>query len=128
VFVIDPDESVRQALARLIDAEGMRARPCVSIDDLPDTDIGGHDVCVLVDCTCAPSWSRALEHRFAELSSRVPVVAIADSHDDTALRAARRIGAQSYFRKPIDGPALVDAVRWALGAGAPSDDRRGARR
>jgi DNA-binding response OmpR family regulator len=48
------------------------------------------------------------------LGAGVPIVAIGASDDPQARRLARRIGAQVFFRKPIDGSALVDAVHWAL--------------
>jgi CheY-like chemotaxis protein len=33
---------------------------------------------------------------------------------DTNRQAAHRAGAAAFFRKPVDGEALVDAITWAV--------------
>jgi FixJ family two-component response regulator len=37
------------------------------------------------------------------------------AYDTTANRqAAHRAGAAAFFRKPVDGEALIDAITWAV--------------
>jgi DNA-binding response OmpR family regulator len=38
--------------------------------------------------------------------------------DDGTRRLARDLGAQAFFRKPVDGAALVDAIAWVTRADA----------
>jgi CheY-like chemotaxis protein len=35
---------------------------------------------------------------------------------------AKNVGAAAFFRKPVDGQALLDAVAWAAGGAADSPD------
>jgi hypothetical protein len=41
--------------------------------------------------------------------------------DDPTRREARQLGAKFFFRKPVDGQALIEAIEWAVSAdGGPS--------
>jgi DNA-binding response OmpR family regulator len=44
---------------------------------------------------------------------QLPVIAVSARDDEEARRAARDLGAQFFFRKPVDGQALLDAIHWA---------------
>ena len=36
--------------------------------------------------------------------------------DDAETRErARKLGAAAFFRKPVDGQALIDSIHWAMG-------------
>ncbi len=53
-----------------------------------------------------------------ELASRgisMPVIVVTADEDPETRVWARRMGAVAFFRKPVDGPALLDAIAWALG-------------
>ncbi len=44
----------------------------------------------------------------------MPVIAISASDDSQTRELAKRLGAAAFFRKPIDGQALLDAIWWAI--------------
>jgi CheY-like chemotaxis protein len=44
----------------------------------------------------------------------LPIIAVAASDDPETKANARKMKAVAFFRKPVDGPALIDAIRWAL--------------
>ena len=58
----------------------------------------------------------SIEELVIELDKReiqLPIIIIsADDSDDTRL-IARKVGAVGFFRKPVDGTALLDAIKWA---------------
>jgi FixJ family two-component response regulator len=47
----------------------------------------------------------------------VPVIVVSGDDDQATRRNAARMNAVSFFRKPVDGTALLDAVSWALKPG-----------
>jgi CheY-like chemotaxis protein len=51
-------------------------------------------------------------------SSEIPIVIITGNESPEVLEAARVAGANFVLSKPIGGPALVDAVRQAIGEDA----------
>jgi FixJ family two-component response regulator len=54
----------------------------------------------------------------AELASKsfsTPVIVVTADEDPDTRHQARQTGAVAFFRKPVDGPALLDAIAWAVG-------------
>ena len=49
VYIVDADDSVRQGLARLVDAAGLEARPCESTDALLGRGPAARRACALID-------------------------------------------------------------------------------
>jgi FixJ family two-component response regulator len=114
VFLVEGDASVQQALVRLMQAEGLAVRPFACVDDFLRVVPGTAPACAVIDVTVARGWTLEARRSLAALAATIPIVAIDASDEPGVRRVARRIGAQAYFRKPIDASALVDAVRWAL--------------
>jgi DNA-binding NarL/FixJ family response regulator len=42
------------------------------------------------------------------------LIVIAANDDPESRKQARAIKAKAFFRKPVDGTALLDAIRWSL--------------
>jgi FixJ family two-component response regulator len=115
VFLVDDDRSARSGLARLLRAAGHTVREFASANgflDALENDVCG---CVLVLDARMPGLSGAELH--AELEARdvdLPIIVItADDEPETRLEA-QKMKAVGFFRKPVDGPALLDAIDWAL--------------
>ena len=59
----------------------------------------------------------SVEELRAELDARnlsMPIIVVSADDGPETRRKAERIGAVGFFRKPVDGTALLDAVAWAL--------------
>lgn len=53
----------------------------------------------------------------AELNARgvrLPTIVVSADDDAETRRAAHKMNAASFFRKPVDGSALLDAIDWAV--------------
>jgi FixJ family two-component response regulator len=114
VYILDDDPSVRTALARLLKAAGMHAELFESPDDLFSHEAPPPHACVVADAgliatsvRCFMDWLKAREWE-------TPVILL--SAVDTALdRAmAKRAGAAAFFRKPVDGQALIDTIEFIV--------------
>jgi FixJ family two-component response regulator len=46
---------------------------------------------------------------------RIPVIAVSAFEGPETRGRTRDVGATAFFRRPVDGQALTDAVRWATG-------------
>jgi FixJ family two-component response regulator len=113
VFIVDDDPSVRKALSRLMKSAGIECGTFSSgqsfLASLKDEDRG----CVLLDYHMPGSDGPDVLKIMAE--TRVPVIMLS-AHDDPETRErARSLGAVAFFRKPVDGQALLDAIAWAMG-------------
>jgi FixJ family two-component response regulator len=116
VYVVDADAAVRQAMARLLDAAGLEARPCESFAGMPEDASGDAAGCILLDLSGATPSEEALRADLRGGRGAMPIIAMSARDDDRTRRLARDLGAQAFFRKPVDGAALVDAIAWVMRA------------
>jgi len=114
IFLVDDDLSARRAVARLLRTASHDVRDFASAQDFLDAldpDAAG---CIVLDARM-PGMSG--EELVVELNARdihLPII-IVTADDDTETRlAAQRMKASAFFRKPVDGTALLDAIEWAL--------------
>ena len=70
--------------------------------------------CLVLDSEAAALGHQGLLTGFEERGMRMPVIIISAGDHDQDRRAAHDLKAVGLFRKPVDGVALLDAVRWAL--------------
>ncbi len=64
----------------------------------------------------------------AELDSRgkdLPIIVITADDDMETRRQARAMKAVAFFRKPVDGTALLDAIAWAVRSTSASSNNIG---
>jgi len=112
--VVEDDDSMREALARLLVAAGFEPRAYASAEALLAAGAGGGAVCVVSDLRLPRMSGLAL---LAELRSRgesLPLVLIT-GHDVPGLREdALRRGAAAYLAKPFPGTTLLKAVQAAI--------------
>lgn len=115
VYVVDHDPSVRAALIRLLRSAGLETLGFGSVDELMHAGVDSRWACVVAESSSPGSAGIALPRRLAEAGRSIPVIVLAVAANGKSRAAARSAGAFSFFRKPVDGSALIDAVEWALG-------------
>ena len=114
VAVIDDEEPVRIALARLLRIHGLRVATFGSGESfllgLADCDPG----CALLDLQMPGLTGFDVLKRLNPGSGGLPVV-IMTAHDEPGLQETCMLrGAAAYLLKPLDGEALVQAISSAL--------------
>lgn len=116
VYIVDPDDSVRQGLARLVDSAGLESRPCDSIDAFLRQAPRPHAACALLDVSGERLREPAVRLQVRAMAAAMPVIALSASDDPETRRVARGLGAQAFFRKPVDAAALLDSIDWVTRA------------
>ena len=118
VFVLDDDPSARGGLARLLRTAGHDVRDFASANeflDALDPPISG---CLVLDARMPGLSGEELQEELKARGVDLPIIVVtADDNPETRQRALR-MGAVGFFRKPVDGPALLDAIRWAMRSNA----------
>jgi len=112
IYIVESDASVRQSLARLIQAVGLEPRPCDCLEDLLRQAAGAHDGCMLLDLSTPGLAEEALSSRIRQMAEKIPVIALSVRDDPAARSLARTLGAKAFFRKPVDSAALLDSIDW----------------
>jgi len=114
IHVVDDDDSVRQALQRLLVAAGHRVRTYASAGEFlldPPDDAPG---CLLLDLRMPGPSGLDLQDALERRGVRLPVI-FHTAHGDlpTGIRAMKA-GAVDFLTKPVERKPLLDAVARAL--------------
>ena len=114
VYVIDDDESVRRALGRLLSSADLDVETFSSADEFLNSPKQQRNCCIIIDIRMPGSTGFDLQQKLTASDIRIPVIVISASDDAQIRERARELGAVSFFRKPVDDQALLDAISWAI--------------
>ena len=99
---------------RLLGKAGCQARGFASAREFFDTSDPGASGCLVLDPNKpGMSWEGLLAELEA-LGARLPIIVLTADDDAGTRLKAKELKAVGLFHKPIDGPALLDAIGWAL--------------
>ena len=125
VYLIDDDESVRRALQRLLRSAGLDVRAFASAEEFLKMENFSQGACIVLDVQMRGLSGFDLQKTLASKNIRIPTIAVSALDDADTRERARLLGAVGFFRKPVDGQALIDAIHWAIGGAkhkpGPSD-------
>lgn len=114
IAIVDDEDSVRKALARLLRSAGMDVATFASGDSFLAA-VGNSPIdCVVLDLHMPQVSGFGVQLQLARLGKRAGVVVIT-GHDTPESRArAMAGGAATYLLKPIDEKVLLDAIDAAI--------------
>jgi len=115
VYLIDDDESVRRALQRLLRSAGFEVKAFSSGEAFLQSENLDVRACVVLDIRMPGLTGFDLQEKLASMGIRIPVITVSAFDDAETRERARKLGAVAFFRKPVDGQALIDAIHWATG-------------
>ena len=111
---MDDDASARRGLARLLRTAGYDVHAFASANeflDALDPQLWG---CLVLDARMPGLSGEELHEELKGQGVDLPIIVVTADDDPETRRRALRMGAAGFFRKPVDGTALLDAIRWAL--------------
>jgi FixJ family two-component response regulator len=117
VAVVDDEESVGRAVARLIRSAGLDAEVFASGEAFLSMLESGKPDCVLLDLHMPGISGFEVQARIAESRRRPPVVAVTGHDSPEARSRVMDAGASAYLRKPVEKSVLLAAIAAAIGAG-----------
>ena len=127
IAIVDDDLSVRRALHRLVQSAGYMVQTFASAREFLDSLPRGRAACLVLDIHLDGMSGFELQQRLVANGVGVPVIFIT-AHDDAPTRERiEKSGAVGHLWKPLEGQALLHAIRRAIGLdqgliGRPEDD------
>ena len=115
IAIVDDDESLRNSLLRLFRSVGYSVEGFESATDLLSSLPRCRPRCVILDLQLPGLSGVELLERFAKLADAPPVVVITGNDDPIVREQCIALGAQRYFRKPLDCDALLEAAGEIVG-------------
>jgi FixJ family two-component response regulator len=113
VFVVDGDESVRNALERVIGCAGWEPRTAASAQEFLAQERVTRSSCLLVELDLPGSSGLDLQQQVADRTD-MPVIFMSSRADIQATVRAMKGGAFEFLTKPVLPEVLLDAIRGAL--------------
>ena len=123
IFVVDDDLSARRALTRLLRTAGHDVHDFSSAQDFLaalGTDVSG---VVVLDVRMPGLSGEELVEELNERGIHLPIIIVTADDDAETRSKAQTMKATAFFRKPVDGTALLDAIEWALRENNASGNR-----
>lgn len=114
VFVVDDDISVRESLELLIAHEGWRPEMFSSAQAFLRRPAPPVPSCLILDVNLPDLNGLDLQTRLSVSPRIMPIIFITGHGDVPMSVRAMKAGALEFLTKPIDGDALLDAIRHAL--------------
>jgi FixJ family two-component response regulator len=114
VYVVDDDESMREAVGMLLRSVGLRVEVFASADQFlafPAPDVPS---CLILDVRLKGQSGLAVQEQIAAGELRVPIIFMT-AHGDIAMSVkAMKAGAMDFLAKPFRDQDMLDAVATAL--------------
>ena len=122
--MVDDDASARNGLARLLRTAGYDVRDFASADDFLeglDPDVSG---CLVLDARMPGLTGEELLVELNVRGIHLSIIVVTGDDDSETRKKAKMMKAAGFFRKPVDGPALLDAINWALQTDRPGNNHK----
>jgi len=120
VAVVDDDESFGKAVARMLRAAGFETILYPSAESfLVPTPLPAPD-CLVLDIQLSGMSGLDLRRRLTADGGTTPVIFVTALDEPAIREEAEQVGCANYFRKPVPGRLLVEAITHAVDSHLPS--------
>jgi len=114
VFVIDDDESIREALRSLIRSVGLSVETFASARDFLQSSRPDVASCLILDVRMPGLSGLDLQRDLADANIHIPIIFITGHGDIPMSVRAMKAGAVEFLTKPFRDQDLLDAIQQAL--------------
>src|SRR5215469_1976905 len=118
ISIVDDDESVREAIAGLMNWLGFDVQTFASAVEFLASPAIGDTSCVITDVQMPHMTGIELYQRLMALGHTIPTILITAYPNDMARDRALADGVVCYLSKPFDKDTLIDCVQTALDSSA----------
>ena len=110
IAVIDDDARVLESLANLLSSFGYTTQTYQSAEQFLKSGIPSQTSCIITDVEMRQMSGLGLLHFLKNSDCTVPVIIITGKPSERSEAFYLENGAVGFFRKPVDGEALVELI------------------
>ncbi len=114
VFIVDDDQSVRTALARLMRSAGLHAETFASAKEFLEREHPDGPGCMVLDLSMPGSTGLELQQDMAAADIDLPIVFLTGHGNVPSSVKALKSGAVDFLEKPVDEDRLLSAIKDAV--------------
>ncbi len=114
IYIIDDDQHIRRGFGMLLKSAGFECTSYGNAEEfLEQSKPVATDLIILDYHLPGITGCDLLEH-FLTIKLHIPVIIITAFEDKISRDCAKKYGALAYLRKPVDGEALVDLIKYSV--------------
>ena len=110
IAVVDDDLRVLESLVNLLASSGYKAESYCSAEQFLGSGGLSHTSCIITDMEMRQMSGLGLLQHVRSVTTSIPVVIITGKPTDNSESFYLEKGAVGFFRKPVDGDALLDLI------------------
>src|SRR2546423_1952796 len=114
VFVVDDNESIREAIKSLVESTGLRAETFESTEDFLQHKFPDGPQCLVLDILLPGVNGLDFQKELTHANIRIPIIFITGHGDIPMSVRAMKAGAVEFLTKPFQDEDLLTAIRQAL--------------
>lgn len=114
IAIIDDDESIREAVASLMNSHGYESRPYSSAGEFLQSAERGRAICLILDVNMPEMSGPQLNQQLVESGEMTPTILITAHSDESIRNGALQANVQCYLTKPFSEDELLACVRAAV--------------
>jgi FixJ family two-component response regulator len=112
--VVDDDESIRRSLTGLLQSVGLRVTTYSSAQDFLAADLPDTPGCLVLDVHLPGLSGLELQKALVDTDRALPIIFLTGLGDIPMTVSAMKAGAVEFLTKPLNAPALLEAIRHAI--------------
>jgi FixJ family two-component response regulator len=114
VHVVDDDESIRRSLTGLLQSVGLCVTTYSSAQDFLAADLPDTPGCLVLDVHLPGLSGLELQKALVDTERALPIIFLTGLGDIPMTVSAMKAGAVEFLTKPLNAPALLEAIRHAI--------------
>ncbi len=114
VFIVDDDQSVRTALARLMRSASLHAETFASAKEFLEREHPDGPGCMVLDLSMPGSTGLELQQDMAAADIDLPIIFLTGHGNVPSSVKALKSGAVDFLEKPVDDDRLLSAIKHAV--------------
>jgi FixJ family two-component response regulator len=114
IYIVDDDASARRGLSRILAAAGHEVKVFSTFEEFFLIQAFDKNACVIMDASMSGLSGTDLHTKFIQQNLNLPIIFLSARDDKDSREKALAVKAAGFFRKPVDGSALLDAIDWAF--------------
>jgi FixJ family two-component response regulator len=124
VVLVEDDDGLRNAVATMLATSGFRVMPFATAEAALAEVRWDAAACLIVDVRLPGMSGLDLIRRLPQRANKLPAVVITADERQATRDAAARLGVSAYLEKPVQGRAVIAAVRQAVGVDSLKGERK----
>jgi FixJ family two-component response regulator len=114
IYLIDDDKSVRRGFELFLKSEGMDFRSMECAEDFLNLYKPALGDLLVLDFSLPGMNGCDLLKKLNTESIHLPIIVVTAFDDPQSRECCRKYGVRAYLRKPVDGDALIDTIKYIL--------------